>query len=167
MSDKGHNQVIMNGKRSQFSVLNDVVNGKKGHNIVNDSFAHKPDGLHITFCNEDKFSLLFIYLKRRLICFSVTAVKDFQDHSYIEWDFKESFHRMLEERPYTTELQLMFRARNGNGLLFKVQNIQKSEYMILEVSVTNNSILFLMFDFTSECRVKVRSPLCLQVLFSF
>ena len=131
---------------SQFSVLNDIVNNKKGHNILNDSFAHKPCGLLVTFCSEDKFSLLFMYLKRRLICFSVTAVKDFQDHSYIEWDFKESFHRMLEERPYTTELQLMFRTRHDNGLLFKVQNIQKSEYMILEVSVTNNSNLFTFVD---------------------
>ena len=32
-------------KRSQFSVVDAVVNDKKGHNIVNDSFAHKPDGL--------------------------------------------------------------------------------------------------------------------------
>ena len=132
-------------------------------------FEQQPDGLLVTSCSEDKFSLLFTYLKRRLICFSVTAVKDFQDHSYIEWDFKESFHRMLEERPYTTELQLMFRTRHDNGLLFKVQNIQKSEYMILEVSVTNNSILFsvVCVDFTSECRVKVKSPLCRQVVFSF
>ena len=32
---------IMNDKRSQFNVMNE----KKGHNIVNDSFAHEPDGL--------------------------------------------------------------------------------------------------------------------------
>ena len=25
--------------------MNNIVNDKKGHNIVNDSFAHKPDGL--------------------------------------------------------------------------------------------------------------------------
>ena len=45
---KGHNQGIMNDKRSQFSVTNDIMNNivddKKGHNIVN-IFAHKPDGL--------------------------------------------------------------------------------------------------------------------------
>ena len=35
----------MDGKRSQFSVMNDIVNDKIGHNITNDSFAHKPDGL--------------------------------------------------------------------------------------------------------------------------
>ena len=34
----------MNDKRSQFSVMNDM-NDKKGHNIVNDSFAHKLEGL--------------------------------------------------------------------------------------------------------------------------
>lgn len=65
----------------------------------------------------------------------VTPVKDFMDHSYVEWDFKEQFHRMLESRPFTTELQMMFRTRHDNGLLFKVQNIQKSEYMIMEVSM--------------------------------
>ena len=35
----------MNDKTSQFSVMNDIVNSKKGHDIVKDSFAHKPDGL--------------------------------------------------------------------------------------------------------------------------
>ena len=39
----------MNDKRSQFSnmddITKDIVSDKKGHNIVNDSFAHKPDGL--------------------------------------------------------------------------------------------------------------------------
>ena len=41
----------MNNKKSQFSIkndiVNDIVNDNKGHNIVNDSFAHKPDGLLI------------------------------------------------------------------------------------------------------------------------
>ena len=32
-------------QRPQFSFMNDTVNDKKGHSIVNDSFAHKPDGL--------------------------------------------------------------------------------------------------------------------------
>ena len=53
---KGHNQGIINDKRSQFSIVstinNDIVNDKKGynvvndkkdHNVVNDSFAHKSD----------------------------------------------------------------------------------------------------------------------------
>ena len=35
----------MNDKWSQFSVMNDIVNDRKGHNIENDSFAHKPVGL--------------------------------------------------------------------------------------------------------------------------
>ena len=26
-------------------IMSDIVNDKKGHNIVNDSFVHKPDGL--------------------------------------------------------------------------------------------------------------------------
>ncbi len=69
----------------------------------------------------------------------MTPVKDFREHSYIEWDFKEQFHRRLEQRPFHTGLQLMFRTRHDNGLLFKVQNIQKSEYMILEVSAVASS----------------------------
>ena len=40
-------------KRSQFTVINDIVNDivndKKGQNIVNDSSAHKPDRLLVSF----------------------------------------------------------------------------------------------------------------------
>ena len=31
--------------------MNDIVNDRKGHNIVNDSFAHKPDGFLVTIAN--------------------------------------------------------------------------------------------------------------------
>ena len=38
----------MNDKRLQFSVMNvimkDIVNDERGHNIVNDGIAHRPDG---------------------------------------------------------------------------------------------------------------------------
>ena len=37
-------QGIMNDKRSQVSIMNHIVNNIMGHNIVNDSFAYKPDG---------------------------------------------------------------------------------------------------------------------------
>ena len=42
---KGHNIVkdIMN------NTMNDIVNDKKGQNIVNDSFAHEPDRLFVLF----------------------------------------------------------------------------------------------------------------------
>ena len=43
----------MNNKRSQFSfmnnIMNDIVNDKKGHNIVNGSYAHEPVSL-LVFC---------------------------------------------------------------------------------------------------------------------
>ena len=42
----------MNDKRSEFSVMNDTVNDEKGHNIVNDSFVHKPDGLLFNYVNK-------------------------------------------------------------------------------------------------------------------
>ena len=35
----------MNNKRSQFSIMNDIVNYKRGLNIVDDTFTHKPQGL--------------------------------------------------------------------------------------------------------------------------
>ena len=42
-------QAIMNDKRPQFTVvndiMNDIVNDKKDHNIVSNSFAHKLDDL--------------------------------------------------------------------------------------------------------------------------
>ena len=53
---KGHNQGIMNDRRSQFSVMNDIVNDQKGHNIVNDSFAHKPDNL-LVIVDEDEIPM--------------------------------------------------------------------------------------------------------------
>ena len=40
----------INGKWSQFSIMNGIMNDKKGHNIVNNSFAHKPDGLLVLLC---------------------------------------------------------------------------------------------------------------------
>ena len=42
---------MMDDKRSQFCVMNDIVNDRKGHSIVNDSFAHKSDGLLVTIVN--------------------------------------------------------------------------------------------------------------------
>ena len=33
----------MSYKRSQFSVMSDILNDKKGHSVVDDSFANKPD----------------------------------------------------------------------------------------------------------------------------
>ena len=58
-------------------------------------------------------------------------MKDFQDHSFIEWDFKERFHRKLD--PFHNRIQMMVRTRQSSGLLLKLQNMQKSEYMILEL----------------------------------
>ena len=50
----------MNDKRSQFTVINDIINDilndKKGHNIVNDKrLFHKPDGLFV-LSKHDAFS---------------------------------------------------------------------------------------------------------------
>ena len=35
----------MNDKMSKFSFMNNIVNDKKGHNILNDSIAQEPDCL--------------------------------------------------------------------------------------------------------------------------
>ena len=43
-------------------IMTDIVNDKKGHNIVNDSFAHKPDG----------FPVLQIYLQILKFVFILT-----------------------------------------------------------------------------------------------
>ena len=43
----------MTNKMLQFSIMNDtmndIVNDKKGHNIVSDRFVHEPDGSHRFF----------------------------------------------------------------------------------------------------------------------
>ena len=57
-TSKGHNQGIMNIKRLQFSVMNNIVNDKKDHNITNDSFAHKPGGLLANWSSWDFFQSL-------------------------------------------------------------------------------------------------------------
>ena len=43
-------------QRSQFSVMNDIVGDKKGHNIVNDNFTHKPEGLWVNLSSIDAWS---------------------------------------------------------------------------------------------------------------
>ena len=61
---KGHNQGIMNHKRSQFTVMinnmNDTVNDKKGHNILNNSFAHKPRRLTCYISIKSHISVLVL-----------------------------------------------------------------------------------------------------------
>ena len=41
---KGHNQGIIDDKRSQFGFMNGIMNYKKGHDNVEDIFAHTPEG---------------------------------------------------------------------------------------------------------------------------
>ena len=52
---KRHNLVLL------MTFMNDTVNDKKRQNIVNDSFAHKPDGLLV--CSSGIVKVLF-----RLLC---------------------------------------------------------------------------------------------------
>lgn len=63
-----------------------------------------------------------------------TSVKDFQDKSFIEWDLKAEYASQNEKVLHRTSVQLTFRTRQARGLLFKTQNGQKSEYLILEVN---------------------------------
>ena len=37
-------------------MMNYIVNDKKGRNIVNDRFGHKPDGLLLLYCNGKSYS---------------------------------------------------------------------------------------------------------------
>ena len=53
----------MNDDTSQFSIVND----KKGHNIMNDSFAHKPDSLLVDYIDQE--SIIVVY-KKDLVLFS-------------------------------------------------------------------------------------------------
>ena len=62
-------------------------------------------------------------------------MKNLLEGGFIEWDFKAEFYTHLMRQRYKTDLQLSFRTRQHNGQLFKLQNVQKSEYMVLEVSV--------------------------------
>ena len=59
---KGNTQGIMNDKRSQFNIMNDImkeiVNDNNCHSIVKNSFAHEPDGLLVDVVNEVNVSRL-------------------------------------------------------------------------------------------------------------
>ena len=58
---KGHN-LLENSHKSQFS---NIMNDKKGHKIVNNSFAHKShDWLVLDGTNGMKYELLRLALKR-------------------------------------------------------------------------------------------------------
>ena len=52
MNDKRSQSMNYEWQKARFSVINDImndiVNDQKGHNIVNDTFVHKPDGLLVT-----------------------------------------------------------------------------------------------------------------------
>jgi len=68
-------------------------------------------------------------------CFIATTTIDFRRYSFVEWDFQDDFYASLDKHgAHRTQLQLMFRTRQrGTGLLWKAQNAQKSEYLVLEV----------------------------------
>ena len=62
-----------------------------------------------------------------------TTTKDFREQSFIEWQLKENFHEEITNRPYQTDLMMMFRTRQRSGFLFMAQNLHKSKHIILEV----------------------------------
>ncbi|CAH1778847.1 unnamed protein product [Owenia fusiformis] len=64
-------------------------------------------------------------------CDTNTTTRDFGEDSYIEWDFKTDFYNTLSQRKNT--IQLMFRTRQDEGLLFTVKTDFKDEYMNLEI----------------------------------
>jgi len=74
---------------------------------------------------------------RRFI-FSETTVLDFGERSFVEWDLKDRFYERLATSWDVTQLQLMFRTRGRSGLLFKAQNVHKSQHIHLEVSNEEN-----------------------------
>jgi len=85
-------------------------------------------------CVEDIVELLYVSLIT--VCFTATTTVDFRRNSFIEWDFQDNFYAGLDKHgAHRTDLQLMFRTRQlGTSLLWKAQNAQKSEYLVLEVS---------------------------------
>jgi len=73
---------------------------------------------------------------RFVSCSVETPVVDFGRQSFVEWDLKAGFYERLARTWHVTNLQLMFRTRRSSGLLFKAQNAQKSQYVVLEVRNT-------------------------------
>jgi len=91
----------------------------------------------------------FVMLTYLLWCiFTATTTVDFGRNSFIEWDFQDKFYASLDKNgAHRSHVQLMFRTRqHGTILLWRAQNAQKSEYLILEVcsfvvlSLTNQNL---------------------------
>ena len=56
MTKGQHYELHCEQQRSQFTVMNDIVNDKNVQDIVNDSLAHKPDGLLVWINNSNLYS---------------------------------------------------------------------------------------------------------------
>lgn len=72
-----------------------------------------------------------------MIDLTEAPVKDFLEHSFLEWNFKDDYFADLNEivGAHRTDIQLRFRTRSNSGMLLNMQNAQKSEYLILEVKL--------------------------------
>lgn len=78
-----------------------------------------------------------------VFCHLATSIRDFRSRSFIEWDFQDRFYEALSRSSHRTDIQLTFRTRRDSGLLFKAQNAQKSEYLVLEVSRSRQQTKFI------------------------
>ncbi|XP_029635711.1 putative neural-cadherin 2 [Octopus sinensis] len=66
------------------------------------------------------------------ICDKKTTVKDFKSDSFITWEFKNSFYNNKINN-FKNEMQVSFRTRETNGLLFKVPSSNPNNFMQLEI----------------------------------
>lgn len=81
---------------------------------------------------------------------SETTVKDFRNDSFITWEFKNSFYNKMND--FKNEMQVRFRTRETDGLLFRVPSSNPNNFMQLEVRTSCFSKPILI-------ALKVTSPL--------
>jgi len=83
----------------------------------------------------------------RTVSTSVWLSSGFGRRSFVEWDLKDRFYERLALKWHMTQLQLMFRTRRASGLLFRAQNSQKFEYILLEVGHVYTLLRYDYFKF--------------------
>ena len=63
--------------------------------------------------------------------FSATTVRDFKSNSFMDWQLIDSFKNSLKTREL--DIQLRYRSRDSDGVLFHVEGDTNAEFMKLEV----------------------------------
>lgn len=84
-------------------------------------------------------------------CNEASTVRDFMLNSFIEWEFRNSFFNNLNSKK--NSMQVRFRTRDEEGLLFKVPGSSSSKFMQLMIYESRACIFYDLGNFNGERRL--------------